>query len=153
MNGFPIARLSLLALALAAVPAVATGAPVDRSASSPHPTWGLDSCLSCHAPAEREALGVRLSRPCAPLCTTCHDKRETHHPTGVRVPGLRALLLLTGDGKLTCSTCHDATVPQRRDLAWTSQALVGRLAPRKGPYPTKLLVMRNDRGQLCKSCH
>ena len=153
MNGFPIARLSLLALVLVTVPAVATGAPADRSASSPHPTWELDSCLSCHAHAEREALGVRLSRPCATLCTTCHDKRETHHPTGVRVPGLRAQLLLTGDGKLTCSTCHDATVPPRRDFAWTSRPLVERLAPRKGPQPTRLLAMRNDRGQLCRTCH
>lgn len=153
MNGFPIARLSLLVLAFGAVPAVATGAPAARSASSPHPTWGLDSCLSCHARTEEDALGTRLSRPCAPLCATCHDDRETHHPTGVRVPGLRAPLLRTGDGRLTCSTCHDPAAPPRRDFSWTSQALVDRLASRRGPHPTRLLVMKNDRGQLCKSCH
>lgn len=153
MSAFLITRVPLLALALLAVPAAGTGAPADRSASSPHPTWELDSCFSCHARAEREAFGVRLSRPCVPLCTTCHDDRETHHPTGARVPGLRAPLLLTGDGKLTCSTCHDPTAPRRRDLAWTSQALVGRLVPPRGPHPTRLLVMRNDRGQLCRACH
>ena len=153
MNSFPIVRVPLLAPALVAAPATATGPYSSRSPASAHPTWGLDSCLSCHARTEEDALGTRLSRPCAPLCATCHDDRETHHPTGVCVPGLRVPLLLTNDGKLTCSTCHDVTVPSRRELAWTSQRLVDRLAPRNGPHPTRLLVMKNDRGQLCRSCH
>jgi predicted CXXCH cytochrome family protein len=153
MNAFPIARVSFLALALVAVPAVATGPSASSPAPPPHPTWKLDSCLTCHAPAEKEALGKRLYRPCAPLCATCHDDRESHHPAGVPVRGLRAPLLLTGDGRLICSTCHDVAAPRYRDSDWTSRCLVDRLGLRKGARPTKLLVMKNDRGQLCKSCH
>lgn len=154
MKILSIARRSAVALALFAAPVAAGRGPSGRDAgSSPHPAWRLDACLSCHAPAEEDALGKRLSRPCAPLCATCHDDRETHHPTGVPVPGLRAPLLLTGEGKLTCSTCHDVTAPRYRDTAWTSQSLAARLTPGKRLLPTKLLVLKNDRGQLCRSCH
>ncbi|MHB8799471.1 MAG: hypothetical protein ACYDBY_13505 [Thermoanaerobaculia bacterium] len=153
MQLLPTARLTLIALSLAAAPSAATAPAEDGASLPPHPTWRLDACSRCHAPSESELLEARLSRPCASLCATCHDDRETHHPSSVRVSGLRAPLLLTSVGKLTCSTCHDVTAPRHRETAWTSRSLVDRLAPRKGPHPTRLLAMKNDRGQLCRSCH
>lgn len=153
MQLLPTARLTLIALSLAAAPFAAT-APAGNGASlPPHPTWRLDACSRCHAPSDSEQLEARLSRPCASHCATCHDDLEAHHPSGVRAPGLRAPLLLTREGRLTCSTCHDVTVPRQRETAWTSRSLVDRLAPRRGPHPTRLLAMKNDRGQLCRSCH
>lgn len=142
-------------IALAAL--VSVSAHAARNAGilpAPHVTWNAGTCAGCHAPSEETSLLPRLSRPCRTLCTTCHSDLSGHHPVGVRIAGsIPPPLLLTDRGSNTCSTCHDVTLPRVEGTAWASQSLVARLSRRSPANRTYLLVLRNDRGQLCRNCH
>ncbi|MBK8597073.1 MAG: hypothetical protein IPP07_18130 [Holophagales bacterium] len=119
-----------------------------------HVTWSVNSCMGCHKSGEAADLATRVSRPCRTLCATCHEFRETHHPVGVAISrAVPAPLLLTKEGRNTCSTCHDMTLPQVESVAWVSQSLFERLSRRSRENLTYHLVMKNDRGQLCRNCH
>jgi hypothetical protein len=77
-----------------------------------------------------------------------------HHPVGVQIDKpVRPPLLLTSNGTNTCVTCHDVTRNRYERTTWTSQSLIQRLATRTRERKTFYLVMRNDRGQLCRNCH
>lgn len=143
----------LLALATITAPASARASDEARSAGA-HPSWTVDSCLACHGKAEASAISPRLTRPCQTLCVSCHQFRDGHHPVGVTI--LRAVpapLLLTTAGTNTCSTCHDTSRPQFDRSPWVSRSLFERIARRPSENRTYFLVMRNDKGQLCRICH
>lgn len=61
--------------------------------------------------------------------------------------------LLTAAGTNTCVTCHDTTMPRVDSSPWESQSLFARIARRSASHRTRYLAMRNDKGQLCRSCH
>jgi hypothetical protein len=131
----------------------ATTAAVPKP-ENPHPPPHLDTCMSCHAPEDEPLLEPRVTRPCAPMCLSCHTKLEGHHPVGVKIDKrISAPLLLTAEGKNTCSTCHDLTIPRTASRPWTSQPLIRWIARRPIEHPTYHLVIRNNRGQLCRNCH
>lgn len=125
-----------------------------RPEAGSHVSWSADACMTCHATAEAEELAARITRPCRDMCATCHAFREGHHPVGVRLSRpVPAPLLLTKRDTNTCVTCHDVTRPRFESSAWVSQSLFDRAIHRSNRNPTYYLVMRNDRGQLCRNCH
>jgi hypothetical protein len=125
-----------------------------ESRGGAHITWNIDSCLTCHKADERGQLASRLARPCRDLCQSCHSLREGHHPVGISIPEpVSPPLLLTSKGINTCSTCHDVTQRRTDTVPWLSRSLVERLTRRPKQHDTRYLVMRNDRGQLCRNCH
>ncbi|MCG3194032.1 MAG: hypothetical protein DIJKHBIC_03289 [Thermoanaerobaculia bacterium] len=119
-----------------------------------HVTFTTESCVKCHRPEETAELSAKLTRPCSNLCSTCHEFRETHHPVGVTIPGpVPGQLRLTRKGTNACVTCHDVTRPRFESSAWVSQSFFDRTLRRSKENRTYYLVTRNDRGQLCRSCH
>jgi predicted CXXCH cytochrome family protein len=151
----PKLNSAVLLLALAALAAPTNAATSGGNvASSEHPSWSVESCLSCHRADEASSIASRVERPCRTLCASCHEFRDGHHPVGVTIPrAMPAPLLLTKAGTNTCVTCHDTTRP-RIDLApWVSTSLFERIAHRSGEHRTYYLAMRNEKGQLCRSCH
>lgn len=147
-------RTAALLLAFAAIAPAAAGARDGDRPAPDHPSFTLESCLACHRADEAPAISPRVARPCRPLCASCHGLRDGHHPVGVRIPrALAAPLLLTASGSNTCVTCHDTTKPRFDSTPWESQSFFARIARRSGRHPTRLLAMRNDKGQLCRSCH
>ncbi len=143
----------VLALVFLASPAASLASEGNRAAGG-HPSWSIESCLSCHRAEEENAISRRLARPCRTLCASCHEFREVHHTVGVPIPrALGAQLLLTAAGTNTCVTCHDTTRPRVDRYPWASQSLFERVAHRSGEHRTYYLAMRNERGQLCRTCH
>ncbi len=130
-----------------------TGPAYGQSNDLPHPSWNVAACTECHASEETVQLASRVTRPCRALCATCHEFSEVHHPVGKAITRVMpAPLLLTGSGTNTCVTCHDTTRPRFESTAWVSQSLIER-ARRPKENRTSFLVLRNDRGQLCRNCH
>lgn len=147
-------RTAALLLALAAFASPAARAAEGARPASEHPSFAPESCLSCHRADEAAAISPRVARPCRALCATCHELRDGHHPVGVPIPrALPAPLLLTASGANTCVTCHDTTKPRVDSSPWESQSLFARIARRAKEHPTRYLAAKNDKGQLCRSCH
>lgn len=148
----PRTAAPLLALAvLAASPALASAGTGPADA---HPAWTAESCLSCHRADETATISPRVARPCRALCVSCHEMRDGHHPVGVRIERRPpAPFLLTASGTNTCVTCHDTTQPRVDTSPWESRSLFERIVRRSREHPTRYLAVRNDRGQLCRSCH
>lgn len=147
-------RTAALLLAFAVLAAPPAHASADPGRAGAHPAWTLESCLSCHRADESAAISPRVARPCRTLCASCHDDREGHHPVGVRIERRPpAPLLLTASGTNTCVTCHDTTQPRVDSSPWESRSLFARIARRSKEHPTRYLATKNDRGQLCRSCH
>jgi predicted CXXCH cytochrome family protein len=154
----PKSNAAALLLALAVLAALA--APVNAASSEGgggaggHPSWTVETCLSCHRADEASSIGSRVARPCRTLCASCHEFRDGHHPVGVPIPrAVPAPLLLTKAGTNTCVTCHDTTRPRVDRAHWASTSLFERIVHRSGEHRTYLLAMRNDKGQLCRNCH
>jgi predicted CXXCH cytochrome family protein len=119
-----------------------------------HVLWNEESCVKCHDATAAAEIRSRLTNPCSQMCATCHSFQERHHAVGVPISGhVQAPLVLTRKVTNTCVTCHDVTRPRFERSAWVSQSLFERAfrAPRENR--TFYLVMRNDRGQLCRNCH
>jgi predicted CXXCH cytochrome family protein len=147
-------RTAALLLALAAIAAAPALASAESGSGNTHPAWTLESCLACHRADESATLSPRVARPCRTLCATCHDDRDGHHPVGVRIERTPpAPLLLTASGTNTCVTCHDTTKPRVDSSPWESRSLFERIVRRSKEHPTRYLALKNDKGQLCLSCH
>lgn len=147
-------RIAALLLALASIASPAARAEEGARPADEHPSFTAESCLACHRAEEVASISPRVARPCRALCTSCHALRDGHHPVGVPIPSaLPAPLLLTASGTNTCVTCHDTTRPRVDSSPWESQSLFARVARRSKHHPTRLLAMRNDKGQLCRTCH
>lgn len=79
---------------------------------------------------------------------------EKHHTIGGKLertpqPPLR----LDARSQLTCCTCHHLGRPRHDRIRWKAESLFDRVFRRQDRHKTYLLVVRNDRGQLCKACH
>jgi predicted CXXCH cytochrome family protein len=119
-----------------------------------HATWNEEACLKCHDAAAAAEIWSRLTKPCSEMCATCHTFPERHHAVGVPISRrVQSPLLLTKNATNACVTCHDVTRPRFERSAWVSQSLFERVARRSIENKTFYLVMRNDRGQLCRTCH
>lgn len=113
-------------------------------------------CAGCHVKDLATVFPARATRPCVAYCTHCHfkDNPKVHHPVGQsirRPPGHEALRL--ADDRMSCATCHDVGKPREDSRRWKATSFFERAFRRRERHPTYLLVMPNDRGQLCKSCH
>lgn len=113
------------------------------------------ACAACHKDAPKR-WAANQSRPCTPYCATCHKKTETerHHPVGVVLPKApeEGLPLLAGN-KMACATCHDLSKPRFDSVRWKAASLFDRIFREELRYKTFFLSHRNDKGQLCLSCH
>lgn len=119
-----------------------------------HLSWNEESCMKCHDAAAAAEIRSRLTKPCSEMCATCHTFTARHHAVGVPISGrVQSPLLLTKNATNACVTCHDVTRPRFERSAWASQSLFERVAHRSSENKTFFLVMRNDRGQLCRNCH
>ncbi len=147
------AAAPILAVVLLASPAPSLASEGNRAVGG-HPSWSVESCLSCHRADETPEISGRVARPCRALCASCHAFRDGHHPVGVPIPrAVAAPLLLTKTGTNTCVTCHDTTRPRVDRAPWASMSLFERIAHRSGEHRTHYLAMRNEKGQLCRNCH
>ncbi len=115
------------------------------------------ACAACHGPdRQAPAAPQDVARACTTLCTTCHkaDQTGAHHGVGQALEsGASTSLPLTKDGRTACFTCHDLTRPRWSDVPWKAQSLFDRTFRSAKRYRTYYLVVRNDKGQLCKACH
>ncbi len=152
MDGNPRPRLRLRLLAALLLAAGLLGseeAPCVQGLS-------VQRCAGCHrddAPArfERDRL-----QPCAAFCLTCHPPKEMekHHTIGKKLERpLRRSLRLDAREQMTCATCHHLGRPRFDTLRWRSESLFDRAFRRQDRHRTYLLAFRNERGQLCKTCH
>ena len=95
-----------------------------------HDLRNPEACLDCHV--SHEDLTLVAEEPA--LCYRCHEDSVAHgssHPIDIAVPDHDdPLLPLNKDGKMNCSTCHDAHG--------------------KANYP---LLMRRTGNALCIGCH
>lgn len=121
----------------------------------PHASVPASACLSCHDDGQTRWSANRY-RPCTPYCLTCHKKPEMdrHHTVGTVLPeASRAALHLTSEMKVACATCHDMARTRYDDVRWKATSLFDRMFHKESQYRTYFLVMRNDQGQLCLTCH
>lgn len=122
----------------------------------PCPPVASQACQPCHASDLAERFPARKDRPCSPYCQACHFKEhpEQHHPVGVLLkknpPDPR---LLASGNRLGCATCHDLATPRYDRVRWKAESLFDRMFRSQDQYPTFLLAIRNDRGQICLGCH
>lgn len=113
------------------------------------------ACAGCHKDAAAR-WASRQYRPCTPYCMSCHKRAELdrHHRVGIVLPDKPAeSLMLTSDMRNACFTCHDLSRPRYDSVRWKAASLYDRLFRPEKRYKTYFLVMRNDEGQLCLSCH
>ncbi len=114
------------------------------------------ACAACHREDASSRWAANREFPCTPYCLTCHPPAEMdqHHTVGVHLAKpLQAPLRLTEDHRMACSTCHHMAGPRLDTQRWRAESLFGRLFRTQDAYPTYFLVLRNDRGQLCRACH
>lgn len=114
------------------------------------------ACTTCHKEEGVSLWEARRLQPCIPFCIACHVPADMaqHHPVGMalRKPLPTPLPLAKGQ-VMACFTCHDLSRPREDTLRWKAESLFGRLFNRQARHKTYLLVHRNDRGQLCLTCH
>lgn len=114
------------------------------------------ACAPCHPADAPTRWESNRDRPCTSFCLTCHAKEEMakHHPVGHAVSKQpRLALRLTQDRRSACFTCHDLSIRRYDGLRWKAESLFGRMFRTESRYKTYYLTTRNDRGQLCLSCH
>ncbi len=65
-------------------------------------------CYYCHITSDKPDT-AELNTPLAELCIRCHadEKSQQQHKVGITQSMKVEGLPLSGDGKLTCITCHD----------------------------------------------
>lgn len=144
-------------LALSVVTATAVAQLGERDARvAPHVAAASRSaCTQCHAADEPRLSAVGARGACDTQCAQCHAATTAgHHPVGAAVPELASPALhRSSEGRVACRTCHDLTKAATDSVPWRSQSLYDAVFRRQSRYKTYVLALRNDRGQLCQSCH
>ena len=113
------------------------------------------ACVSCHEDGQQRWT-LSQYQPCTPYCIACHKKpeMERHHTVGTLLEGIPANVLhLSSDKKVACNTCHDMSRTRYDSERWKAASLYDRMFHKETRYKTYFLVMRNDKGQLCLTCH
>jgi len=113
------------------------------------------ACTACHQDAQKRWTTHR-ARPCTPYCLTCHTQAAMAQHHSVDVPLLKSLptpLPLTKEQRMGCSTCHDLSRAREDLVPWKAESLFDRMFRKQRRYKTYFLVQRNERGQLCRTCH
>lgn len=115
----------------------------------------VEQCAECHAAGDERRAAPLARGGCDAQCIRCHaEDAKRMHPVGANVPALRTPELhRSSAGRIACRTCHDLSRPAADSVPWRAQSLFDAVFRRQASYPTYLLVMRNQRGQLCQTCH
>lgn len=107
-------------------------------------------CARCHK-------GNSFPEPawaCKNYCITCHkENNRTHHKTDAPMKKKRPGIMATARGKITCRTCHNLKGNRYGKKSWKAESLYDSIFSKKKKYKTYYLIMRNNNGQLCKTCH
>jgi hypothetical protein len=111
-------------------------------------------CSQCHTMFEINHKLKETARACSTYCLTCHKEMECHHKVGAEIkcktpPGLK----LTEKNRLACITCHDLRKNRYDSSCWHAESFLESIFYIKSRYKTYFLVLRNNDGQLCRSCH
>ena len=111
-------------------------------------------CTQCHNTTQ---IGKFKSKAdaCAIYCKTCHKNMDAHHKTGYVIDNelSGAVNKLTNRKELACYTCHDLTINKFSDKSYKAESLFGGIFSFKSKHKTYYLVVRNNNGQMCKTCH
>ncbi|MEI7841784.1 MAG: hypothetical protein WCI39_02030 [Gallionellaceae bacterium] len=113
------------------------------------------ACALCHKDAAKR-LAAHQHRPCSPYCSTCHKKEEMdrHHPVGTELEhDADDEMPLTAKKEIACVTCHNMSQPRYDTQRWKATSLFDRLFRNEKQHKTYFLSMKNDKGQLCLTCH
>ncbi len=113
------------------------------------------ACASCHKDAPKR-LVAHQHRPCSPYCATCHKKEEMerHHPVGTELEhDADDQMPLSAQKEIACVTCHNMSQMRYDKTRWKATSLFDRLFRNETKHKTYFLSMKNDKGQLCLTCH
>jgi hypothetical protein len=151
-----VAARVILALSVVTATAVAQlGAREERIV--PHvAATSRTACAQCHTAEDPRLAAAAPRGACDTQCAQCHGATTTagHHPVGAAVQALASPALpRSSEGRIACRTCHDLTRPATDSVAWRSQSLYDAVFRRQARHRTYALALRNDKGQLCQSCH
>ncbi len=115
----------------------------------------VERCAECHADGDARRTAPAERGGCDAQCVQCHAAdTASHHPVGAVIPPLREVSLQRSTrGRIACRTCHDLERPATDSVSWRSQSLFDAVFRRQSTYRTYHLAMRNQRGQLCQTCH
>jgi hypothetical protein len=115
----------------------------------------VERCAQCHAAGDSRRTSPSARGGCDAQCVQCHAAdTAAHHPTGAVIPPLREPdLQRSSGGRIACRTCHDLSRATTDTVPWRAQSLFDAVFRRQSVYATYHLAMRNQRGQLCQSCH
>ncbi len=124
------------------------------STAKPHPIRTVQDCQKCHSPGDAYGWQIGSNNECRRYCYGCHSIERQHHPTGHVVEvSLPKGIVLTAKRQITCRSCHNLQSPAEDSKAWRSESLFDSMFRKQLIYKTYYLIMRNNKGQLCRSCH
>lgn len=108
-------------------------------------------CIKCH----KNSQFPEPAKACKTYCSTCHKENNTnHHITDVPLKQKRDFPFeLTRRNKITCRTCHDLKTGRHASSPWKAVSLYESIFSKKKKHKTYYLILKNDKGQLCKNCH
>lgn len=112
-------------------------------------------CKRCHSGSDITGFGDPTIT-CDIYCLSCHNTitPKNHHPVGVKMHGsVEHDLHYSKLKKMMCITCHDLHVDRFDSSPWKSQSLFDLTFKRKKKFKTYYLSIKNNKGQMCKTCH
>ncbi len=160
-------RSALLALVLALTALVLVDEPPRADVrQNPHEIFDeppSDACQACHkdmpkayASGTRHALVLgedELLVDGTGMCEVCHTD-EHMHMVGVEIDfPVPKDLLLDGEKKITCLTCHTAHGKLTSDRPWAAVSFMDKLMNDDDLHKSYLLRRKNSNGDLCLVCH
>lgn len=114
------------------------------------------ACRPCHQEDAAARWVAHRERPCTAYCHTCHlvaDMAKHHTVDSLLRKPPHEELPLTAGRRTACFTCHTLARARHDSVRWKAESLFGRVFHRAPRQKTYFLVIRNDRGQLCRACH
>jgi hypothetical protein len=113
-------------------------------------------CRQCHVETDFGTVVKDPALACDALCLSCHKNVtvENHHAVGMKPGVMQAKNIeLTRMGKIACITCHDLRRQRFDSSPWMAQSLFDKMFKKNNQYKTYYLIIQNDKGQLCRTCH
>ncbi|HOO73042.1 MAG TPA: hypothetical protein PK926_14890 [Spirochaetota bacterium] len=112
-------------------------------------------CHACHS-TDAEKVLANPAVTCDAFCISCHKNitSQNHHSTGIKAQDLDSRgFHLTRLGKIACVTCHDLHEDRFDSYPWIAQSLFDSMFKKQDHYKTYYLIVQNNKGQLCRTCH